>query len=104
LHARAHCLLTAGAAHFRNQAANLLPNDSEELADVVNRAGLWVKDRDEKLGNRYDQFIERRAAKTNIGRAAIARHWFIDQSGPRSQEQQREHEAMEKELNLSSEN
>jgi len=56
----------------------LRPNDSEELADVVNRAGLWVKDRDEKVGNRYYQIIEQRCPKTEIGRSAGAKHWFVD--------------------------
>lgn len=92
------------AAALAIQAAELLPNDSEELADVVNRAGLWVKDRDEKLGNRYYQVIERRAAHTTIGRAVIARRWFVDQSGPWSEEQQQAHDALEKELKPPSDN
>jgi hypothetical protein len=77
-----------------------LPNDSEELADVVNRAGLWVKDRDEKLGNRYFQIIEQRCAKTGIGGAAMAKHWFVDQSGPWSSAEQQAYEALHKELHL----
>ena len=99
---RFHYRIIAGALAI--QAADLLPNDSEELADVVNRAGLWIKDRDEKLGSRYYQMIERRAANTPIGRAAIAQHWFVDQSGPWSQEQQQAHDAMRKELNFPPEN
>ncbi|MBA3607425.1 MAG: hypothetical protein H0W43_02755 [Chthoniobacterales bacterium] len=71
----------AAAVAFRTAA--LLPNDSEELADVVNRAGLWVKEADEKLGDRYYETIERRAAETKLGRAAIARHWFVEEAGPR---------------------
>jgi hypothetical protein len=71
---------------------------------VINHAGLWVKDRDEKLGNRYYQILEQRCARTSIGRAAIAKHWFVDQSGPWSQEQQQSHDAMAKELNLPVEN
>ena len=43
---RFHYRLVAGALAMK--AAALLPNDSEELADVVNQAGVWVKDRDEK--------------------------------------------------------
>src|SRR6266702_2485341 len=59
---RFHYRLIAGALAMK--AAALLPSDSNELADVVNQAGLWVKDRDEKTGNRYYQVIEKRCAKT----------------------------------------
>jgi hypothetical protein len=48
---RFHYRLIAGALAIR--AASFLPDDSGELADVVNTAGLWVKDRDEKVGDRY---------------------------------------------------
>jgi hypothetical protein len=95
---RFHYRLIAGALAIK--AAALLPNDSEELADVVNRAGLWVKDRDEKIGNRYYQIIEQRCPKTEIGRAAIEKHWFVDQSGPWSTAQRETYDALHKELNL----
>ena len=78
--------------------AALLPNDSEELADVVNQAGVWVKDRDEKTGNRYYQIIEQRCAKTNIGRADIAKHWFVDQEGPWSKAERASYQTTDKEL------
>jgi hypothetical protein len=93
---RYHYRLIAGALAMK--AAQLLPDNSEELADVINTAGLWVKDRDEKVGDRYYQILEKRAAKTNIGRAAIARHWFVDEPGPWSQRQQEEHAKMHDEL------
>jgi len=95
---RFHYRIIAGAIAIK--AAALLPNDSEELADVVNRAGLWVKDRDEKLGNRYFQIIERRCAKTGIGGAAIAKHWFVDQTGPWSSAQREALETLHTELHL----
>jgi hypothetical protein len=88
------------AAALAVKAAALLPDNSEELADVVNRAGLWVKDRDEKLGNRYFQIIEQRCATTSIGGAAIAKHWFVDQSGLWSSAQQEAYGALHKELHL----
>ncbi len=97
---RFHYRLVAGALAIR--AADLLPENSEELADVVNTAGLWVKDRDEKTGNRYMQIIERRCSNTEIGRAAIAKHWFVSQQGPWSTAQQQAYEAMHKELKLDS--
>jgi hypothetical protein len=93
---RFHYRLIAGALAIK--AAALLPDNSEELADVVNQAGLWVKDRDEKTGNRYYQIIDRRCAKTNIGQADMAKHWFVDQSGPWSTAEEEAYRAMHKEL------
>ena len=93
---RFHYRLVAGALAIK--AAALLPNDSEELADVANQAGIWVKDRDEKTGNRYYQIIDQRCAKTNIGRADIAKHWFVDQEGPWSKAEQEAYQALHKAL------
>ena len=95
---RFHYRLIAGALAIR--AAGFLEDNSDELADVVNAAGLWVKDRDEKLGDRYYQILEKRCAKTEIGRAAISKHWFVDQSGPWSTEQQAALEKLHKELEV----
>jgi hypothetical protein len=95
---RFHYRIIAGALAVK--AAAFLPDNSEELADVVNRAGLWVKDRDEKLGNRYFQIIEQRCPNTSIGGAAIAKHWFVDASGPWSTSQREAYEALHKELHL----
>ena len=95
---RFHYRMVAGALAIK--AAELLSDNSEELADVVNTAGLWVKDRDEKTGNRYMQIIERRCPNTEIGRAAIAKHWFVSQQGPWSTAQQKVYETMHKELKL----
>ena len=88
------------AAALAIQAAKFLPNESEELADVVNRAGLWIKESDEKKADSYYQILERRCAATTIGRAAIARHWFVDQCGSWSEEQKAAHDALQKELNI----
>jgi hypothetical protein len=93
---RFHYRLIAGALAMK--AAALLPDNSKELADVVNQAGLWVKDRDEKTGNRYYQVIDQRCAKTEIGQADIAKHWFVDQEGPWSKAEQESHEAFQKQL------
>ena len=95
---RYHYRIVAGG--LAAQAADLLPNQSEELADVLNHAGLWVKDKDEKLGNRYYNLIEGRARNTVIGRNVLAHHWFVDQNGSWSNEEQQTHDAMRKELNF----
>jgi hypothetical protein len=97
---RFHYRLIAGALAMK--AAALLSDNSEEIADVVNTAGLWVKDRDEKTGNRYMQMIERRCAKTKIGQADIAKHWFVDQKGPWSTAEEEAYQAMRKELKIDS--
>ena len=97
---RFHYRVVAGGLALR--AAGFLEDDSAELADVVNTAGLWVKDRDEQIGNRYYQVLEKRCAKTDIGRAAMAKHWFVDQTGLWSQEQQAAYAKLHKELGLGS--
>ena len=63
---RFHYRLIAGALAIK--AAALLPDNSEEVADVVNTAGLWVKDRDEKMGNRYMQRLSAAAPRRRSGR------------------------------------
>jgi hypothetical protein len=97
---RFHYRLIAGALAMK--AAALLSDNSEELADVVNQAGMWVKDRDEKVGNRYYQMIDRRCAKTKIGQADLAKHWFVDQNGPWSTAEEAAYRAMRKELKIDS--
>jgi tetratricopeptide (TPR) repeat protein len=95
---RFHYRVIAGALAIR--AAGFLEDNSAELADVVNTAGLWVKDRDERTGDRYYQILEKRCAMTDIGRAAIAKHWFVDETGPWSTEQQAAYEKLHKELGI----
>jgi tetratricopeptide (TPR) repeat protein len=95
---RFHYRVVAGALAIR--AAAFLEDNSPELADVVNTAGLWVKDRDERIGDHYYQILEKRCAKTDIGRAAIAKHWFVDETGPWSTEQQAGYEKLHKELGI----
>src|SRR5215471_11587134 len=97
---RFHYRVIAGALAMK--AAALLPDNSEELADVINQAGMWVKDRDEKVGNRYYQVLDRRCPKTEIGRADKAKHWFVEQNGPWSTAEEQAYRAMHKELGLGS--
>ena len=95
---RFHYRIIAGALAMR--AAGLLPDNTAELADVVNTAGRWVADRDDKVANHYYEQLESRCAKTDIGRSAIARHWFVDQTGPWSTEQAANRQAMRQELGI----
>ena len=74
------------AAALAMRAAQLLDDNTEELADVINRAGVWVKDRDPAAADRYFALLKKRAASTAIGRAALAKKWFVDEDGPWSKE------------------
>jgi hypothetical protein len=84
------------AAALAMRAAALLPDNTEELADVVNTAGNWIKNADEKLGDRYFQVIDRRCSKTKLGGQASAAHWFVDAPGPWSTAQQAAYDALHK--------
>lgn len=74
-----HQLYTAAAHAWK--AALLLPDDTPELADVLNTAGLWIQN-DERAADKFFQAIEKRARNTALGQAANKKHWFIHQSGP----------------------
>ncbi|MGB8168282.1 MAG: hypothetical protein WCF18_12365 [Chthoniobacteraceae bacterium] len=81
------------AAALAWKAAGLLPDGTEELADVLNTGGGWIKDRDETLADKYYQALERRCVGTKIRKAAAAQHWFVnDLSGPWSASLIRERE------------
>jgi hypothetical protein len=97
---RFHYRVIAGALAVR--AADLLEDNTEELADVLNTAGLWVKDRDQRVGNRYYQILEKRAAKTKIGSSAIAKHWFVNEVGPWTEEQQVAYKKLHQDLGIDS--
>ncbi len=73
------------AAALGWKAAVLLPDQSEELADVLNSSGNWIK-KDDKAADKFIQAIERRAFKTDLGKEATKKHWFVDSYGPWSVE------------------
>lgn len=76
------------AAALAKKAAALLPDNTDELADVLNTAGNWLKGDyygDDDEADKFFQLIERRASKTAIGREAATKHWFVDRTGPWSQ-------------------
>ena len=91
---RYHYRFVAAAVAMR--AAALLPDQTEELADVANTAGNWIKNSDEQLGNRYFQVIDRRCSRTTIGGKASASHWFVDGNGPWSTAQATAYDDMHK--------
>ena len=82
---RFHYRVIAAALALR--AAGLLPDNSDELADVLNYGGRWAQDRDQKMADNCFLMLKKRAPKTEIGKAAVAKHWFVDQDGPWSTEE-----------------
>ncbi|MDB6140805.1 MAG: hypothetical protein JWO94_3877 [Verrucomicrobiaceae bacterium] len=73
------------AAALGWKAAALLPDQSDELADVLNASGNWIK-KDDKAADKFIQAIERRTSKTPLGKKAGVKHWFVEQYGPWSVE------------------
>lgn len=65
------------AADLAWRAAQLMPDNNEETAKVLNTAGSWLKKNDDKGADKFYQAIERRCAKTELGQQAIKRHWFV---------------------------
>ena len=70
------------AADLAWRAAALLPDNEERTARILNTAGSWLKYKDDGAADRFYQAIERRCANTDIGREAIAKHWFLDREDP----------------------
>ncbi len=73
------------------KAAVLLPDETDELADVLNWAGIWI---DRKAAEKFYEAIERRASTTRLGKLVLARHGFAQENdkGPWSPTPQQEEE------------
>ncbi len=93
---RYHYRLIAGALAMK--AAALMEDNTEELADVINAAGNWVKDSKESTGDRYYQVIEKRAIRPRLERRWLPSIGFVDDAGPWSTGQQTAYDAMHKAL------
>lgn len=88
------------AAALAMKAAALLPDQTEELADVINTAGNWVKDRDDKAADKDFEALRRRCGQTALGKKLLAKKWFSDdETGPWSDREASEHDALMKEIN-----
>jgi hypothetical protein len=81
------------AAGLAWKAALLMPDGAEETADVLNTAGCWLKNKNEKAADRFYQAIERRCSKTEIGKEAVKLHWLPETRGPWSDEETAREEA-----------
>lgn len=70
------------AAAFAKKAAALLPDNTEETADVLNQAGRWLQDFDNAAADQIYYQLEKRCPKTQIGAAVLQKRWFIVPNGP----------------------
>lgn len=95
---RFHYRSIAGEIVLR--AAKLLNDNTENLADILNTAGQWTKSSNEPLANRIYAVLSKRGAQTKIGKAAIAKHWFVTDQGAWSTEEQTKNETLRKELGI----
>lgn len=64
------------AAELAWWAASLLPNDSDETAQILYTAGSWLKARDPVAANPFYQALVIRCGQTDLGREAAAKRWF----------------------------
>lgn len=71
------------AASFAWAAAALLPNNSDELAQVLCIGGSWLKNRDPDTADLFYKALVRRCRKTAIGAMADRMRWFpeLDTNG-----------------------
>jgi tetratricopeptide (TPR) repeat protein len=65
------------AADLGMRSAALMPDNEDATALRLNTIGLWLKEGDDAPADRIYQAIERHCAKTDLGKAAIKRHWFV---------------------------
>ena len=65
------------AADLGMRSAALMPDNEDATALRLNTIGHWLMEGDDAPADRIYQAIERRCAKTDLGKAAIKRHWFV---------------------------
>lgn len=70
------------AAALAKKAAALLPDGSEEKADVLNNAGTWMFSRDEKREEEFFFEIKRACPNTVIGKEVLKTKHTLPLSGP----------------------
>ena len=71
------------AADLAWEAANLLPNNTDEKALILCRAGTWLKYVNPEAADRFYKALVRRCRKTAIGAEADRLRWFpeLDDKG-----------------------
>ena len=75
------------AAALAWEAAQLMPDNSDDTARVLCTGGTWLKDQDPQAADRFYKALVRRCRKTDLGQEADKLRWFpaqeIDGSKPR---------------------
>jgi len=88
--ARRHHADPEGRFHYRYQAAfialqaaSLLPDNSDQKAQILHTAGTWLKDWDPQTADIFYKHLVRRCRKTALGSAADVKRWFpaLDDDG-----------------------
>jgi tetratricopeptide (TPR) repeat protein len=64
------------AAKLGWDAAELMPDESDETARVLCEAGTWLKDRDTKAADRFYKALVNRCRSTVLGKEADRLRWF----------------------------
>jgi hypothetical protein len=64
----------AGALAWR--AAELLPDEDDETARILNMAGRWYSTTDNALADKFYKALVRRCGTTRLGRLADRQGWF----------------------------
>ncbi|HEX4349046.1 MAG TPA: hypothetical protein VH251_01600 [Verrucomicrobiae bacterium] len=64
------------AAALAWEAAQLMPNNTDETARVLCTAGTWLKDRDPEGADQFYKALVRRCRKTPLGQQADVLRWF----------------------------
>ncbi len=64
------------AADLAWQAAQLLPDNSIELVNLLVEAGGWIKARDPQAADRFYKALVNRCPDTDLGREAARLRWF----------------------------
>jgi tetratricopeptide (TPR) repeat protein len=64
------------AAELAWQAAEFMPDESDQTARVLCIAGCWLKDRDPQAADRFYKTMVRRCGKTKLGKEADQLRWF----------------------------
>lgn len=74
------------AADVAWDAAQLLPDNNQQTAEILYEAGLWLRYLDPQAADRFYKALVKRCGNTPLGRQANLKHWFpdppVEQSSP----------------------
>ena len=70
------------AADLAWQAAQLMPDQSDQTALALVSGGNWIKNHDPKGAERFYKALVQRCGKTSLGKQATAKRWLPDLSPP----------------------